>query len=137
NSGGYSLAFYYMELVPTARLETESLKVQSFSPPVGIARGGFSAPAASGGACTFFNATAVGNYITYTVPVAKPGTFQVRVGTQSRSNKGIFQLSINGANQGFTVDEYSPSLTYGVVDLGTITFLNTGDQNFTFTVKGK
>src|SRR5205823_2464053 len=67
----------------------------------------------------------------------KPGTYQVRVGTQSKPNKGIFQLSINGAKQGSPVDEYSASLSYAVINLGSITFFNAGDQNFTFTVKRK
>ena len=134
NSGGYVLAFDYIELISTNRQETESLTVQSKTTgPAGV----FNAPAASGGAGTYFNATAVDSYITYTVPVVAAGTYHVRVGVQTRSNKGIFQLSINGGNQGSPVDEYLPSLSYGMADLGTVTFLNPGDQSFTFTVKGK
>ena len=37
--------------------------------------------------------------------------------------KGIFQLSINGVKQGFTVDEYSPTVAYGVQDLVILCFL--------------
>jgi hypothetical protein len=134
NSGGYSLAFDYIELIPTNRQETESLKVQSkTSAPAGI----FQAPAASGGAGTFFNATGVGNYITYTVPVATAGTYHLRVGIQTRPNKGIFQLAINGLNIGQPQDEYYPSLTYGVRDLGMVSFSVDGNYAFRFTVTGK
>jgi hypothetical protein len=137
-STGYTLAFDYIELIPTNRQEAESLTVQAFTP--GVARGvlsGSGATAASGGAGTFFNANAVGNYITYTVPVVKAGTYQLRVGIQPRSNKGIFQLAINGLNIGQAQDEYYPSLTYGVRDLGLVSFSVSGNYAFQFTVTGK
>ncbi len=58
SSGGYSLAFDYIELVPTIRLEAESLQVQSITPaPSGYTSaqwfGVFNAAVASGGAGTF------------------------------------------------------------------------------------
>ena len=141
SSSGYVLGLDYIKLIPTNRQETESLKVQSITPvPAGISSaqwfGVYKEAIASGGAGTYFNANAVGNFISYTVAVAQPGTYRVRVGTQTKPNKGIFQLSINGVKQGFTVDEYSPTVAYGVQDLGTITFLNAGNQTFTFTVNG-
>src|SRR4029077_16526111 len=131
---GYTLAFDYIELIPTNRQETESLQVQSKTPqPSGV----FNAPAASGGAGTFFNATAIGNYISYTAPVVQPGTYQVRVGIQTRSNKGRFQLAINGLNVGQPLDEYDPSITYVVRDLGTVSFSTAGNYAVQFTVTGK
>jgi len=98
---------------------------------------GAGATAASGGAGTYFNANAIGNYITYTVPVVNPGTYQVRVGIQTRSNKGIFQLAINGLNVGQPQDEYFPNVTYIVRDLGTVSFSVAGNYAFKFTVTGK
>jgi hypothetical protein len=141
-SGGYSLAFDYIELVPTNRLETEALKVQSITPvPAGYSSaqwyGVFNVSAASGGAGTYFNAIAPGNYITYTIPIAKAGTYHVRVGTQTKPNKGIFQLAINGLNIGQPQDEYYPSTTYGVRDLGPVTFSVAGNYAFKSTVTGK
>ena len=99
--------------------------------------GVFNAPAASGGAGTYFNANAIGSYITYTLPVVKPGTYQVRVGIQTRANKGIFQLAINGLNVAQPQDEYYPSITYIVRDLGTVSFSVAGNYAFKFTVTGK
>ena len=83
-----------------------------------------------------FNATAIGNFVTYTVPVAKVGTYHVRVGIQTKASKGKFQLAINGVNQGSPQDEYSPTVTYGMRDLGTVT-LSSGSQAFKFYVTGK
>lgn len=142
NSTGYTLAFDYVHLVPTLREETESLKVQSITPsPSGYTSAGwhgvFNAAAASGGAGTYFNSNAAGNYITYTVPVVKAGTYRVRVGVQTKPNKGKFQLAINGLNVGQPQDEYDPSVTYGVRDLGMVTFSASGNYAFKFTVTGK
>jgi hypothetical protein len=128
-------------LVPSFRQETESLKVQSITPvppgtPSAAWFGKFNAAAASGGAGTYFNATAVGNYITYTVPVGTAGTYHVRVGVQTKPNKGKFRLAINGIAQGVVQDEYAASVGYEVRDLGTV-YLNAGNQAFKFTVTGK
>ena len=136
------MAFDYIELIPTTRLQTELLTVQSTTrPPTGVSPaqwfGAFNHPAASGGAGTYFNANAIGNYITYTLPVLKPGTYQVRVGIQTRANKGIFQLAINGLNVGQPQDEYNPSVTYIARDLGTVSFSVAGNYAFKFTVTGK
>jgi hypothetical protein len=141
HSSGYSIALDYIELLPTTRLETESLKVQSITPlPSGYTSaqwsGVFNATAASGGAGTYFNANAIGDYITYTVPVVQAGTYDVRIGVQTKSNKGIFQLAINGTSQGQSQDEYDSTVRYVIRDLGTV-FLNSGNQAFKFNVTGK
>jgi hypothetical protein len=109
-------------------------------PPKGITSaqwfGVFNATAASGGAGTYFNATSPGQFITYTLPVAKAGTYHVQVGIQTKPNKGAFQLAINGVSQGGVQDEYNASVGYAVRDLGTV-YLNSGNQAFKFTVAGK
>jgi len=142
SSTGYTLAFDYVHLVPTLRQETESLKVQSMTPiPSGYTSaqwfGKFNASGASGGAGTYLNATAQGNYITYTVPVVKAGMYHVRVGIQTKPDKGIFQLAINGLNVGQPQDEYYPSITYAVRDLGPVSFSVAGSYAFKFAVTGK
>ena len=98
--------------------------------------GVFQDGAASGAGGTYFNANAIGNYITYTVPVVKAGSYHVRVGGQTKPNKGIFQLAINEANQGPAQDEFYWNVIYSVYDLGTV-YLNSGNQAFKFTVTGK
>jgi sugar lactone lactonase YvrE len=141
-SNAYNVAFDYIELVPTNRLETESLNVTSITPtPVGYTPaqwyGVFNATGASGGAGTYFNAIAASNYVSYPVSVAKAGTYDVRVGIQKKPNKGIFQLAINELNVGQPQDEYYPSITYGVLDLGPVSFSAAGSYRFKFTVVGK
>ena len=142
SSTGYTLAFDYIDLVPTNRWESESLKVQSITPvPSGTPSaqwfGVFTASTASDGAGSYFNATAPGQFITYILPVAKAGTYHVKVGVQTKPNKGAFQLVINGANQGPAQDEYSAAVGYAVSDLGTVTFGSAGNKAFHFVVAGK
>jgi hypothetical protein len=141
SSTGYTLAFDYIDLVLTNRWESESLKVQSITPvPSGTPSaqwfGVFSASAASDGAGSYFNATSPGQFITYILPVAKAGAYHVKVGVQTKPNKGKFQLAINGVSQGAVQDEYNASVGYAVRDLGTV-YLNSGTQAFKFTVAGK
>jgi hypothetical protein len=71
------------------------------------------------------------------VPVAKTGTYHVRVGIQTKPNKGIFQLAVNGMNIGQPQDEYASTVTYDVRDLGTVSFSAAGNYGFKFTVTGK
>jgi hypothetical protein len=141
NSGGFSLALDDIKLLPTTGLESEFLKVASITPaPSGISpaqwSGTFKATGAHGGAGTYFNAVSYGNYITYTVPVAKAGNYRVLVGIQRKPNKGQFQLAINGVNQGVPCDEYDPGTGYDFVDLGSV-YLTAGKKPFKFTVVGK
>jgi len=70
------------------------------------------------------------------VPVAAAGTYDVKVGIQTRNDRGIFQLAIAGINQGTPQDEYSPTIGYEVRDLGTVTFTSGGNEAFQFVVTG-
>ena len=98
---GYQLVFDYIDLVP--RFETEALPAQATAP-----HGPFIDPMLSGGQGTLLQSTRDGDSVTYTVPVAVAGTYDVNVGIKTNKGKGIFQLSINGINQGYPQDEYSP-----------------------------
>ena len=64
------------------------------------------------------------------------GTCDVKMGIQTRKDKGILQLAIAGVNQGMPQDEYSPTIGYEVRDLGTVTFIGAGNQAFQFVVTG-
>ena len=113
--------------------ESEALRVQARSAGYRI----LSDPGASGGAYALLKATGPGDFVTYRVPVVAAGTYEVKVGIQTRSNRGIFQLSIGGVNQGPPQDEYSPTIGYEVRNLGTVTFTNDGNQTFQFVVTGR
>ena len=117
---------------PTVHFESEALTVLARSAPYKIQRD----PGASGGAYALLRATTPGDFVTYSVPVAA-GTYNVKVGIQTRNDRGIFQLAIAGVNQGAPQDEYSPTTGYEVRDLGTVTFITAGDEAFLFTVTGR
>lgn len=96
--------------------------------------------AASNGAYEFLASNAPGDYIDYSVPVAQAGTYDVKVkfkrGKISTANRGQFQLSIGGVNQGAVQDEFGDGI-FVEVDLGNVTFSTAGDKSFRFTVTGK
>jgi sugar lactone lactonase YvrE len=113
--------------------ESEALRVQARSAGYKI----LSDPGASGGAYALLKATGPGDFVTYSVPIVAAGTYDVKVGIQTRNNRGIFQLAIAGVNQGTPQDEYSPTIGYEVRDLGTVTFASGGNQTFRFVVTGR
>jgi streptogramin lyase len=92
---------------------------------------------ASGGAYGLLRAVTPGNFVTFTVPVATAATYNLKVGIQTRKDHGIFQLAIDGIDQGTPQDEYSPTTGYEVRDLGTVTFSGCGGTAFQFVVTGQ
>jgi hypothetical protein len=113
--------------------EIEALKKQASSAAYKILQD----PSASGGAYGILKGTVPGDFVTYTVPIVASGIYEVKVGIQTRKDKGIFQLAIAGANQGLPEDEYFPTLGYEVRDLGTVTFTGSDDQAFEFVLTGR
>lgn len=133
-STNYSLGFDYINLVPpTSHYEAEALTLQAKSAATyGIVHD----ISASSGTVAFLKATGPGDFLTYILPVAHPGTYTVKVGIKTRSDKGIFQLGIDGKNQGAPQDEYSSQISYPIRNLGTVTFTSAGNKAFQFTVVG-
>ena len=123
---------------PTAaqltRSEAERLPVKAIS---GARHGRISDPQLSGGAGTLLSRTAVGSFVTYTVPIAKTGTYRLRVRVKTGPNRGRFQLAIGGVKIGPVQDEYSAAVQYQLRDLGLVNFTSGGDYRFRFTVTGK
>jgi len=113
--------------------ESEALRVQERSAGYRI----LSDPGASGGAYALLKATGPGDFVTYSVPIVVAGTYDVKVGIQTRNNRGIFQLAIDGVNQGTPQDEYSSTIGFEVRDLGTVTFTSGGNHTFRFVVTGR
>jgi hypothetical protein len=91
------------------------------------------------GTGTILDATAVGDNVTLTLNVATAGTYDVKISLKDLNTRGIWQLSINGANFGSPQDEYqSTGLgAYVVTDLGNFNFAAAGNYAFKFTVTGK
>ena len=94
-------------------------------------------PLLSGGAAGLLEATKVGDYVTYTIPISQSGTYDVKVGIRTGNNQGIFQFAVDGTNQGSLQNEYSPTIGYDVRDLGPITFSSPGTKTFRFSIAGQ
>ena len=65
-------------------------------------------------------ATRIGDYVTYGVPIAVPGNYNVRVRTNTGSNTGTFQLFIDGVKTGVCSegDENSSNNDFSCATLG-------------------
>jgi hypothetical protein len=87
---------------------------------------------------TILDATKIGDNVAFTLNVATPGTYDVKVGVKQFTSRGIWQLSVNGVNVGLPQDEYlNTGGTYAVLDVGNVTISAAGNQTFKFTVTGK
>jgi hypothetical protein len=126
-SNGYELVFDYLDLVP--RFVVGPLAVQPRSVPNKAIPG--SGPGSRGG--TRFNAVRSGNDVTYAVPVATAGIYDVLVKAKGDGNAGGFSLSIDGAKQGYF--QNCGSSGDGFFDLGTVKFRSPGEKAFQFRVK--
>jgi len=91
----------------------------------------------SNGKFNFAPLNATGDYVEYTVNIAIAGNYTVFVGSKNASNRGVYQLSIDGTNQSSVVDQYSAAMTYTEANLGDVTFSTAGDKKFRFTLTGK
>lgn len=137
-STGYSLGTDFIRLYPETpavlqKVETESVATVTASDAVTVISDGV----ASGSAYEMLQSNAANDQVTYTVPVASPGTYDIRVRCKRYNNRGIFQLAIDGVNQGTAQDVYSDTQNFITFDLGSKMFTTAGDKQFKFTVTGK
>ncbi|ANE48252.1 hypothetical protein SY83_20365 [Paenibacillus swuensis] len=117
--------------------ETESLTA---STSTGDTRAAFTDVNLSGGAGDKLNANGVGDFVSYSVNVPEAGTFNVRVKVKKLNTRGIYQLSVDGTNQGLPMDGYDPVSNGGVyeeLNLGNVNFNTAGNHMFKFTATGK
>jgi polygalacturonase len=91
----------------------------------------------SNGQWVVLSATAAGQYIDYAIPSVTAGTYQVQMEYKGNNSRGTLQLSVDGANLGSTVDEYSSAQVYPTVTFGNVTFSSTGTHTIRLTVTGK
>jgi len=137
DAGGESANSPSVSVTPaaTVRLEAESLTLGPVSNLVTPAV--VSDPKFSGGAGMYFDTQIAGQYATFLVDVKHPRSYDIQVGLKDSSNKAIWQLSVDGVNQGPAIDSYAANPTYPAADLGTITFTASGTHLFRFTVVGE
>ena len=141
NYNGESVTVTGLDLVasggatpPTVLLETESMTISASS---GDTAFNFADAALSNGNGSSYDANAVGDYVTYSGSVGTAGTYNVRVGVRRWNSRGIFQLQINGVNQGAAYDGYDANLQNVEVNLGNVAISTAGTQQFRFNITGK
>jgi hypothetical protein len=130
----YELQVYGQPASGVITYETESLTVAATSGDlhrVALDTG------YSGGQGTILEANAVGDFVTYTVNVPEARTYDIRVRIKKLGNRGIWQFSSNGVNQGSPVDGFSSTATFPEIDIGNVTFPTAGNKSFRFMITGK
>ena len=94
-------------------------------------------PSLSAGYGTILEGLAAGHYVTYTVNVPQTGACNVRIGVKTGTDRGIFQLAVNGTNRGSPQDLYTAANTYTELDIATFNVTSAGNNAITFTLTGK
>ncbi len=84
------------------------------------------------------DASSVGEYIEFPVEVPAAGVYEIKLRYKSLPTRGIFRLSIDGAEQGNPLDMYAPEQNYdNLASFGTKSFASAGVRQFRFTVTGR
>ncbi len=99
----------------------------------------------SNGVGTVYDATAVGDYVTYLLPNISAGSYDIRVGVKATTTRGIWQLNVGRADNfagtatavGAPQDEYNSGSAVVEYDLGAWNPASTSDKWFQFIVTGK
>lgn len=90
---------------------------------------------ASGGKLNKYAGAKVGDSVSYTVNVAKAGTYDVSLRVKKTPERGIARLAVDGTVLGAPVDAYSSGYSFDDVHVGSRT-LAAGNHTFTFTLTG-
>jgi len=80
---------------------------------------------------------AAGAWVEFTLPNVAAGTYDVKFLYKSNFNRGIVQVSIDGANQGSPCDQFSSTATQQVACSAGTKTLTAGNHAIRFTVTGK
>ena len=119
----------YIDLVP--HFEAETLPVKERTAVTRVVH----ETNLSGGAGMVVRANASGDYVTYSVPVTTPGTYNVRIKTKPGGDTGTFQLFVEGVQQGYLQRDISEFFAgSGLHDLNAIRFDTAGEKTFKFVV---
>jgi polygalacturonase len=84
-----------------------------------------------------FSATAVSQWITYTIPSLDAGTYDLKMLWKANNNRGILTLALDGTMLGNSLDQYSATVVYPITDYGLVALTNSGSHIIDLTVIGK
>ncbi len=118
---------------PTLNFEAESLHYTASGATASVQTDVNS----SGGKWVELAGNSTGDHIDFTVPSVPAGTYQLKMEWKGNSDRGILQLSVDGANLGSALDQYSSGQTYPTTTFGNVTFKTTGNHTVRLTVTGK
>ena len=130
----YELQVYGTPAPGVITYETESLAVEATS---GDLHRVAQDANLSGGQGMILEGNAAGDFVTYTVNVPEARTYDIRVRVKKWNNRGIWQFSFNGVNQGSPVDGFTSTPTYLEIDIGNVTFSTAGNKSFRVMITGK
>jgi hypothetical protein len=97
----------------------------------------------SNGKGTQLQANAIGDFVTYAVPVPATGNYSVKVRVKRSTNRGRFQLAVANSpsgtytNVGSVQDLYSASASFVELNVSNSTSLTSGTRYFRFRVDSK
>lgn len=83
-----------------------------------------------------FSANAIGDFITFPIPVTTIGNYYIKVGYKRYTTRGQCRLFIDDSQQGGTLDQYGNNAMLEA-DFGVKSFATTGLKQFKFTVPSK
>ena len=90
----------------------------------------------SGGYYSFISTCVTDDFIEYTVNVPAGGVYPVQIGVSEGPMRAIWQLSIDGTDQGGAFDAYDPDFKVTDWAAGSRSF-TAGEHTFRFTIVGK
>ena len=92
----------------------------------------------SNGESVKLDASGVDEFIQFSVNVPDAGIYEIKLGYKSFATRGIYRLTIDGAEQGEPVDLFAAKGEYGQgANFGPKTFDKAGVKQFRFTAVGK
>lgn len=86
--------------------------------------------------CVFLAANAPEDFINFFASVPKDGLYDIKAGVKKYTNRGRFQMSVDGVNIGSPQDLYSTTGQYVELSIVNNYQLYAGDRRFKFYVNG-
>lgn len=92
---------------------------------------------ASGGFFVVLNSNEPGDYIEFTITNVPAGSYRLKLGFNSNTNRGKAMLAIDGLPLNIELDQYWYMPFYPLMDFGRVTLTTSGNHTLRLTVTGK
>lgn len=128
-----SSATYTISSGSPITLEAENLTSTSSGPAIVV----LTDANASGGKYVKLDSTAAGQYIQFTTTSIPAATYQLQLRYKSDPTRGQHKVTVDGAQVGGTIDQYTAGNTYPTATIGPVMFTSAGTHTIRLTVTGK